>query len=278
MEESVNVVVTQATALITEYGFSVIGALVLLLVGLLAARWVSHGIGRALSRTKRIDETLRPFLVSLVRYVILAVTVLAVLAQFGVQTASLLAIFGAAGLAVGLALQGTLSNVAAGVMLLIFCPFKVGDFIEVGGLSGTVKEVGLFVTELATADNVQIIAPNSQLWGTAVRNYSHHTQRRLDLAFGIAYDAEIGTARQAILGVIKEDKRCLAEPEPLIAVAELADSSINFTVRVWCAAGDYWALKWALNEGIKQRLDQAGVEIPFPQRTVRIINEVAAAS
>jgi len=201
--------------------------------------------------------------------------VFAVVAQFGVEISSLLVVFGSAGLAVGLALQGTLSNVAAGVMLLLFRPFKIGDFVDVGGHSGTVQVISLFITELATPDNVQIIIPNSAVWGSSVKNFSFHDTRRVDLAVGISYADDIDKGMAVVHDVIKADSRVNGDPEPMVAVSNLGDSSVDLVVRVWCAAGDYWPLKFALTKAIKEGLDANGVSIPFPTRTVYNVAEAA---
>ncbi|MFQ5973154.1 MAG: mechanosensitive ion channel family protein [Alphaproteobacteria bacterium] len=261
----------EVTVLITTYGVDVIGAVVLLVVGLFVAGWTQRIVERGLAKTEKVDETLRHFFASLAKYFVIAFTGIAVLSQFGVQTASLIAIFGAAGLAIGLALQGTLSNVAAGVMLLLFRPFKVGDYIDAGGITGTVKSINLFMTELATPDNVQVLAPNSQMWGKAVKNYSHHETRRIDLVIGIAYEDNIDEAMAAAHAVVSTDARILADPEPMIAVTGLGDSAVDLLVRVWCAASDYWALKCDLNKGLKERFDADGITIPYPQRTLHLI-------
>lgn len=256
--------------LATTYGMSVIGAIVMLIAGWIVAGWAHRTSLRMMSRTSKIDETLRPVLAGVLRYGILFVTLIAVLDQFGVQTASLIAVLGAAGLAVGLALQGTLSNVAAGIMLLLFRPFRVGQYIDAGGIAGTVKEIKLFTTDLDTPDNVRIVAPNASLWGSAIRNFSHHPIRRCDFLFGIAYEDDIGKAIALIGEEIGKDGRGLNEPAaPFIAVSELADSSVNVVVRVWCNSADYWNLKFELTRAVKERFDAEGITIPYPQRTVR---------
>ncbi|RDD60547.1 mechanosensitive ion channel family protein [Ferruginivarius sediminum] len=260
----------RAMELVTSYGMSVLGGIAILIVGWIAANWISGGVRRSLTRAKRVDDTLRGFLVSLVKYVILAFVVIAVLSQFGVQTASLIAIFGAAGLAVGLALQGTLSNVSAGVMLLLFRPIRVGQYVEVAGQAGTVREINLFVTELATPDNVQIIIPNSQVWGTSVVNYSHHTTRRVDFTLGIAYADSIERAMSAIHEVLKAESRILGEPEPQVVVGALSDSSVDIIVRVWAKAEDYWPVRFDLTRKFKETFDAKGISIPFPQREVHV--------
>ncbi len=270
MEQSISQVWEQIVELTTTYGLNVIGALAILIIGWIAAGWVSSGIRKGLSRISAVDEMLRGFFASLARYAVLAVTVIAVLDRFGVETTSLIAVFGAAGLAIGLALQGTLSNVAAGVMLLLFRPFKVGDFINGGGVAGTVKSVGLFVTEFATPDNVKIIAPNSQLWGSAITNFSANPTRRVDFVFGIGYGDDIDRAMDIVREAAQADERIHKDPEPFIVVGELGASSVDLIVRVWCAAGDYWGIKFDLTKTVKMSFDQAGISIPFPQRDVHI--------
>jgi small conductance mechanosensitive channel len=264
--------------LLTTYGLSVLGGIVMLVIGWTVAGWARRAVDRGLGKIERVDATLRSFLSSATRYVILVLTVLAVLSEFGVQTASLITVFGAASLAIGLALQGTLSNLAAGVMLLFFRPFRVGDYIEAGGHAGTVKAIDLFMTEFATPDNVRILVPNGNIWGGAVVNYSHHDTRRVDLLIGIDYGDDIDKAFKTIRGVIGAEGRIHAEPEPVVVVGELADNSVNIIIRVWCDAGDYWPLKFDLTKGIKEALDKAGISIPFPQRVVHMVGGAAAAA
>ncbi len=263
--------------LATEYGIDVLGGIVMLIVGWTIAGWARRAVDRGLGRIERIEATLRKFLASAVRYIVLTLTVLAVLSQFGVQTASLITVFGAASLAIGLALQGTLTNVAAGVMLLFFRPFKIGDYVEAGGHAGTVKAIDLFITEFATPDNVRILVPNARIWGAAVVNFSHHTTRRVDLTIGIDYGDDIDKAFATIRGILAADARIHAEPEPFLAVAELADNSVNIVIRVWCAAAEYWPLKFALTKAIKEGLAAAGISIPFPQRVVHMVGAPLAA-
>lgn len=270
MEDSARQISDQILALIASYGLNVVGAIVVLIVGLIAAGWAKRAVQRVLRRTGRVDDTLTGFLGSLVKYAVVAFTVIAVLQQFGVEATSLVAIFGAAGLAIGLALQGTLSNVAAGVMLLLFRPFKIGDYIEAGGHGGTVKGISLFTTELASPDNVQIIIPNTAIWGSAIKNYSINDTRRVDLVMGIDYGDNIDTAMATINRVIGEEPRTLSDPEPLVAVSELADSSVNLTVRVWVAAGDYASVRYALTKKLKEQLEADGISIPFPQSVVHM--------
>ncbi len=271
-QENLNETIDALIQISASYGLDILGAIAILVIGLFVAKWAHGATTRALGKVSRFDQTLRRFFASLVKYVVIIFTVLAVLNQFGVQTASLIALLGAAGLAIGLALQGTLSNVAAGVMLLIFRPYKVGDFVEVGGQSGTVHELSLFVTELNTGDNVRIIVPNSQIWGNAIRNVSFNATRRVDLLIGIAYEDDIGKAVSSIQALIDADARIRKDPASLIAVSELADSSVNLVVRAWCEAGDYWPIRFDLMRNIKERFDAENISIPYPQRQVHMAN------
>lgn len=275
MEDTVNQVSDRVALLITTYGFNVVGAIIVLIIGLLVAGWAKRSVQRMLRRTGKVDDTLIGFLGSLAKYAVIAFTVIAVLQQFGVEATSLVAIFGAAGLAIGLALQGTLSNVAAGVMLLLFRPFKVGDFIDAGGHAGTVKIVSLFTTELATPDNVQIIVPNGAIWGSAIKNFSFNETRRVDLVMGIDYGDNIDTAIATINRVIGEESRALSDPASQVAVSELADSSVNLVVRVWVNAADYWGVRFDLTKKLKEQLEADGISIPFPQRTVHMVSAAA---
>ena len=196
----------------------------------------------------------------------------AVLNLFGIETTSFIALFGVAGLAVGLALQGTLSNFAAGVMLLVFRPIRVGDFIEVAGQAGTVAEISIFSTLLDAVDNVRITIPNTQVYGGTVKNYSFNDTRRIDLVMGIGYGDDIGRAIEIIERIVIADERTLRDPPPTVAVAELADSSVNLVVRPWCAKADYWALRWHLTRALKEGLEAGGCQIPFPQTDVHVLD------
>jgi small conductance mechanosensitive channel len=255
--------------LVMTWGLRVIGALAVLIIGRIVAGAVRAGVRRMLERT-RTDKTLVPFLASIAYYLVMAFVVIAVLGLFGIPTASLIAVLGAAGLAVGLALQGTLSNVGSGVMLLIFRPFKLGDYVDAGGTAGTVKEIGLFSTIMNTPDNVRITVPNSAVFGQVITNYSTNDTRRNDLVIGIGYGDDIGTAIRTIQGVLDADSRVLKDPAAVIAVGELADSSVNLLVRPWCRKEDYWDLQWHLIRTIKEKLEAAGCSIPFPQRDVHM--------
>ncbi|MAG32314.1 MAG: mechanosensitive ion channel protein MscS [Deltaproteobacteria bacterium] len=268
LSDGLQTAVDTASGLIIEYGMSVVGAIVLLIVGRVIAGWASGKLAQGLKKAKT-DASLIPFFSSMLYYVILGVVLIAVLNLFGVETTSLIAVFGAAGLAVGLALQGTLSNFAAGVMLLIFRPIRVGDFVEVAGQAGTVTEISIFSTIMNTGDNVRIMIPNSQVYGDTVKNYSTNETRRIDLVMGIGYGDDIGRAISIIERVLTGDERTLADPAP--TVAELADSSVNLVVRPWCKAGDYWALRWDLLRALKEELEAGGCSIPFPQSDVHVL-------
>jgi len=275
MDQSIQDILQMVYGVLATYGINVVGALVIIVVGFMVARALERALERALSRSGKMDATLVRFFGSLVRYAIIAFVIIAALQQFGVEATSLVAVFGAAGLAIGLALQGTLSNVAAGVMLLMFRPFKIGDFVDIGGKTGTVKEVGLFTTELATGDNVKIIMPNGQIWGQAIANFSANPTRRVDLMMGIDYGDNIDTAMATINRVIGEETRALTDQDSTVAVAELADSSVNIVVRVWVNAADYWGVRWDLTKKLKEQLEADGISIPFPQQTVHHVNQAA---
>jgi len=272
MEQSAQQAVDVVVELVSTWGLRVVGALAVLIIGRWIAGRVRKGVAHALERGK-IDATLVPFLSSMVYYVIFAAVLIAVLNLFGIETTSLIAVLGAAGLAVGLALQGTLSNFAAGTMLLIFRPFRAGDYVEVGGTAGSVAEVGLFSTVLNTPDNVRITVPNSSVYGQTIRNYSANDTRRNDMEIGISYGDDIGKAVDIIRGVLGADKRVLAEPEAVVAVAGLGESSVDLVVRPWCKKEDYWDLRFHLTRTIKEKLEEGGCSIPFPQRDVHFFSQ-----
>lgn len=256
---------------LTFWGMNLLTAIAILVAGWMLGNWISGRI----KRLKKLDDTLKTFLGGLVKYGVLAIAFVAVLGQLGVQTASLLAVLGAAGLAIGLALQGTLSNVAAGVMLLVLRPFNVGDYIETGSIKGTVKTLSLFSTELSTTDNVHVFTPNNQLWNAAIMNFSRNKQRRIDLVNGISYSDDIDAALKAIEKVIAKEKRLVTteSKKPVYFVNSLGDSSVNITARFWVDASDYWAVKWDLTKNAKQALDDGGFTIPFPTRTLEITDK-----
>ena len=270
MDETTQKVMEDGLAFVSQWGLQVVGAIAVLIVGRWVAGMLRRGTRRALERAK-VDASLVPFLASLVYYLVLTVVVIAVLNLFGIQTTSLIAVLGAAGLAIGLAMQGTLSNVAAGVMLLLFRPFRVGDYVEIGGSAGAVAEIGIFSTTLNTPDNVRITVPNSAVFGQTIKNYAANENRRNDLAIGISYSDDIGKALAAIQQVLESDQRVLKDPAPVVAVAELGDSSVNLVVRPWCRKDDYWPLRFDLTRALKEGVEAAGCSIPFPQRDVHVI-------
>jgi small conductance mechanosensitive channel len=256
-----------------SFGGSVLGAVFMLLAGVIISRWASRRIRAVGLRYEALDSTLFNFLANIVRYAILAFTVLFVLNTFGIQTTSIVALIGAAGLAIGLALQGTLSNIAAGVMIVLFRPFKIGDFVEVAGVSGTVKDITLNFTELANLSNVQIIVPNAQVWGNIITNYSTNGTRRAEWVFGVGYGADLKVAEEVIRKTILGDIRSMSEPEPFIQVNNLGDFSVDFLVRVWVPSSAYFQYQADMKRNVKEALDAAGVDIPFPTRTVRSITD-----
>lgn len=255
-----------------EYGIPLIKGLITLIIGLWVIkairRWVRKGFAKS-----NIDASLQPFLISLIYNTLLVLLILTVLSTLGIQMTSFVAIIGAAGLAIGLSLQGTLQNFAGGVIILIMRPFKVGDFIEGGGHTGTIKEIQIFNTILATPDNKRIIIPNGGLSNSSITNYSAEDKRRVDMVFGIGYDDDIKKAKDILIKLVEQDQRVLKEPAYRVDVASLGDSSVNFNVRPWVATADYWDLYWDFQEKVKLTFDKEGISIPFPQRDVHIYNE-----
>ena len=239
----------------------------------MVAGWAGSKLRKSLQKSGRVDSTLVPFLSGLLRYTILAVVFVAVLGQFGIETASIIAVLGTAGLAVGLALQGTLSHFAAGVVLLILRPFKVGDVIDSGSQVGAVEEIGMFATILKTADGVFVYVPNGQLLGASIKNFSRNPTRRIDIVVGIAYEDDVEKGLAVAKSVMDADDRLLKDPVAETMVVALADSSVNLNMRCWVNGSDYWAVLFDLNKRIKQQLDAEGISIPFPQRDVHIIEQ-----
>ncbi|MHA1597465.1 MAG: mechanosensitive ion channel family protein [Alphaproteobacteria bacterium] len=255
-----------------DYGLDVIGAIVILVIGWTIAGWIRRMTLRGLDRMGRMDATIKPILANMVRYVILLFVVIAVLARFGVETTSIIAVFGAAGLAVGLALQGTLSNIAAGVMLLTLRPFSVGETIDSGGINGTVQEVGLFTTTLRTSDGLYISAPNSTLWGATITNFSRNPTRRIQLVVGVSYDDDLDGAAAEMKSLMTTDDRVLKDPEPQVLITELGASSVNLTLRCWTETCDSWQTQCDLTRAVKLRLDETGYSLPFPQMDVHMVD------
>ncbi len=252
---------------------SVLSAILVLIVGFAIAGWVARRIERLATRHARLDDTLFEFLANLARYAIIGLAFLIVLNTFGIQTTSLVAIIGAAGLAIGLALQGTLSNVAAGVMLIFFRPIKLGDYVTINAESGTVKGINLNFTELASIGNVQIIIPNSQVWGNTITNYSVYDTRQAEWIFGVGYGADLAQVERVIRATIVADARFMADTEPTVKVDALNESSVDFLVRAWVARTDFFGFWKDMNREIKLALDAEGIEIPFPNRTLHITRE-----
>ena len=272
MDKQTQEIIEGVVAITIEYGVDIVGAIVLLIIGWTVAGWARRGIRHALERVPRMDETLKPFLAKLVWYVIMAFVLVAVLSQFGVQTTSVIAILGAAGLAIGLALQGTLANVASGVMLLFLRPFNIGDYVDAGGIAGTVVEIGLFNTEIKTRKGLCLIVPNKIIWESPITNFSRNPTRRFDITVGISYGDEVNGATDLLMGLLTGDERILDDPEPLAVVEELGDSAVIINLRAWTRAEDFWAAIWDLKKAIKVELEAAGYSIPFPQRDIHIVS------
>ena len=272
MDKQTQEIIEGFVAITIEYGVDIVGAIVLLIIGWTIAGWARRGVRHALERVPRMDETLKPFLAKLVWYVIMAFVLVAVLSQFGVQTTSVIAVLGAAGLAIGLVLQGTLANVASGVMLLFLRPFNIGDYVDAGGIAGTVVEIGLFNTEIKTRKGLCLIVPNKIIWESPITNFSRNPTRRFDITVGISYGDEVNGATDLLMGLLTDDERILDDPEPLAVVGELGDSSVIINLRAWTRAEDFWAAIWDLKKAIKVELEAAGYSIPFPQRDIHIVS------
>ncbi|GAA3543774.1 mechanosensitive ion channel [Zobellella aerophila] len=259
--------------LLIEYAVNITAALLTLIIGFMVAKMLTGGLNRLLRR--KIDSTIADFITSLIKYVILAFVIIAALGRVGVQTASFVAVVGAAGLAIGLALQGSLSNFAAGILLIAFRPFKAGDYIEAAGTAGTVNSVQIFTTVLMTPDNRMIVVPNSNVLNGNIINYSKEKTRRIDLVIGVSYSADLKKTKEVLTRIINEDNRILKEPECRIAVGELGASSVDFVLRPWVQADDYWNTRFDLLERIKNELDANGIGIPFPQMDVHLFKKEA---
>ncbi|HDP24573.1 MAG TPA: mechanosensitive ion channel [Deltaproteobacteria bacterium] len=255
--------------LITLYGLKVVAALLIFIIGRWVAKILQRITGKLLAK-RNVDPMITSFVENLVYIALLVFIVIAALAQLGIQTTSFIAIIGAAGLAIGLALQGSLSNFAAGFLILIFRPFKAGDYVEAAGVAGSIEKIQVFTTQLATVDNRTVIIPNSKIMGDTITNYSAKEKRRVDMVFGVSYSDDIDKVRSLIKAVIESDSRILKDPEPMIVVGSLGDSSVNFTVRVWVKTSDYWGVFFDTTEAVKKRFDAEGVSIPFPQTDVHV--------
>lgn len=258
----------QLSTLIVSYSFSAIGAVILLIVGYFIAGLAQRSIYAGLGHIHGFDGTLRQLFSKLVRYIILVLVVVMVLGQFGVQTTSIIAAIGAIGLAIGLALQGTLQNIAAGVMLLALRPLRVGEYVEVDKIAGTVEDIGLFATRLRTVDGLYLLAPNSTLWNQPVRNYTRNETRRNDITIGIGYNDDIDLAHRELLMLAENDPRVSKDPSPTAFVSALGDSAVNVTLRYWTSTADFFATGLALTKHAKETFDKTGISIPFPQQEV----------
>lgn len=272
--------IAQVSGLIVSYSFSALGAIILMVAGYFIAGLIERSLYSGLSRIRGFDSTLSRFFSSLARYAILVLVTVMVLGQFGVQTASIIAAIGAIGLAIGLALQGTLQNIAAGIMLLVLRPFRIGESIEVGNVAGDVEEIGLFATRLRTVDGIYILAPNSKLWNEPVRNYTRNRVRRNDITIGIGYEDNIDMAQETLVELAAEDQRVKKQPAPVAFVAALGDSAVSITLRYWTSDKDFLATKIALTKLAKTTFDAKGISIPFPQQEVvyRQVPEALQAS
>lgn len=274
MEENIQEMINQAPEFIAHYGMKIILALAVYFIGKAVVKWISTMLSKTMA-ARGVDATVTSFTKNIVYYALFTMVVVAALGQLGVQTASFVAILGAAGLAIGFALQGSLANFAAGVLLILFRPFKAGDYVEAGGAAGTVKEISIFTTTLMTPDNKKVIIANGEVFGNNITNYSSQETRRIDLEIGVSYSADIAQVKEVLMSVAQADERVLKDKDVTIGLKELADSSINFVVRPWVKTSDYWPTYFSLMENIKIKLDEAGIEIPFPQMDIHIQKEDA---
>ncbi len=267
--DKVNHLVEVGTELAVQYGLQLLAAIAIFIVGKMVAKWIRKLVTRVMKKAE-IDQIIIGFTSNIAYIAVLAFVIVAALGQLGIQTTSFIAILGAAGLAVGLALQGSLANFAAGFLMIIFRPFKVGDFVEAAGVSGSVQSIQIFTTTLITPDNKTIIIPNGKIGNDNIINYSTQANRRVDLTVGVAYDADLKQVRSELEDIVSTDDRILDDPAHQIAVSELADNSVNFVVRLWVKSEDYWGVFFDTNESVKVRFDDAGIGIPFPPRVVHL--------
>ena len=254
---------------IIPWGIKLVLAATIFIVGRIVVSTVI-GFLRKLLNSRGMDEILVGFVTTILRWVMLLFVIIAALSQLGIDTTSMVALLGAAGLAIGLSLQSSLSNFAAGVMLIIFRPFTKGDFVEAGGATGIIEKISIFTTTMTTPDNKEVIVPNGAIIGNHITNYSARSTRRVDMVFGISYDDDLRKAKQLLAEIVAADERILADPAPVIVVGALSDSSVNFLVRPWAKTGDYWAVLWDTTERVKLRFDEAGISIPYPQMDVHM--------
>jgi len=258
----------------TSYGIKIIGAIAIIVIGRIIVGILTKIVRRFMTKAD-VDETLTKFVVSLARIGLMVFVFIAALGTLGIETASFAALIAAAGLAIGFALQGSLSNFAAGVMLIIFRPFRAGDYVEAGGAAGTIESVNIFSTIMKSPDNKKLIIPNSKITGDSIINYSAKETRRVDMVFGIGYDDDIRKAKATLVQILASDDRILKDPAPTVAVSELADSSVNFVVRPWVKTGDYWGVLFDITEKVKLTFDEQGISIPFPQQDVHMYQKAS---
>jgi small conductance mechanosensitive channel len=262
----------QIKELAAMYGLNILAAAAIIVLGKFAASGIRRMVRKIMNR-RQVDATLVGFVSSMLYAGILAFVVIAAMSKLGIQTASFVAVLGAAGLAVGLALQGSLSNFASGVLMIIFKPFKGGDFVDAGGATGFIDEIGIFTTTIRTLDNKKVIVPNSKIMGDNITNYTARETRRVDLTAGVSYGDDVDRVKQVLNRILQEDQRILDEPAPFVGLSEMGDSSVNFTVRGWVRTEDYWGVYFDTNEKIKKTFDAEGISIPFPQRDVHMYQE-----
>lgn len=265
---------TNNSDLFIQYGVNIISALIILFIGNIIVKAIANSVSKVLEK-KKMDRAVVEFIHGLVRYLLFVIVLIAALGRLGVQTASVVAVIGAAGLAVGLALQGSLSNFAAGVLIVAFRPFKSGDYVEIGGVAGSVDSIQIFQTILTTPDNKMVVVPNGSVIGSPITNYSRHATRRIDLMIGVSYNADLQKTKALLTKICESDERVLKEPGVQVGVHTLADPSVNFVVRPWVSTADYWSVYFDLMQAIKEGLDNEGIEIPFPQMDVHM-NKVEA--
>ncbi|GAL10391.1 protein involved in stability of MscS mechanosensitive channel [Vibrio astriarenae] len=265
---------TNNSDLLIQYGVNILSALLILFIGNIIVKAVANSVSKVLEK-KKMDKAVIEFVHGLVRYLLFVIVLIAALGRVGVQTASVVAVIGAAGLAVGLALQGSLSNFAAGVLIVAFRPFKSGDYVEIGGVAGSVESIQIFQTVLKTPDNKMVVVPNASVINGPITNYSRHNTRRVDMVIGVSYSSDLQLTKKVIRETLEKDERILKDPDMTIGVLALADSSVNFVVRPWCKTADYWDVFFDSQQAIKEALDAAGIEIPFPQMDVHL-NKVEA--
>ncbi|SEA46616.1 small conductance mechanosensitive channel [Desulfuromusa kysingii] len=262
--------------LVQSYGLPLVWAIIVFIVGRIAARIITNIVVKMMQKSK-VDETLVKFTKTVIYVALMVFVILAALGKLGIETTSFAAIIAAAGLAIGLSLQGTLGNFASGFMLILFRPFKVGDFVEAGGVSGIVEEIQIFSTKMRTGDNKEITVPNGQIVGTTITNYSAKETRRVDMVIGVSYNDDLKKVRAVLEDILSSDERILKDPAPTIGVSELADSSVNFVVRPWVKSADYWSVLFEIQEEIKIRFDAEGISIPYPQHDLHVVKDEVAA-